>query len=302
MMGKPLLDELKNQIFIDDAMLETLRSLAAQLGINDTELELATVVLTIEKALHEKFDWELKAVAAGYQSVDMALTALSEARAYSKVLSEFTTAPSQWLISRSANKTDQSSHEQISVTATQAQELLNKLQPLIAEFCDGATEASIQSLREGFFCLSYNDFSTELLRIIIEDRSKNNATKESDTIAFCPPVGELILAYEDVCLPWLKSKYDFQMLVKFAKYPIRMDLVDQASELDALNNSQNAEIATLLISTSFYELASIGLEEVTGYELNHSGELPTKGQQFLERLKQIGLQESIKDYQQALID
>ncbi len=81
-----------------------------------------------------------------------------------------------------------------------------------------------------------------------------------------------------------------------------MDLVDQASELDELNNSQNAEIATLLISTSFYELASIGLEEVTGYELNHPGELPTKGQLFLERLKQIGLQESIKDYQQALID
>ena len=297
-----MLDELKNQIFIADAELVTLRSLAVQLGESDMELDLASVVLTIEKALHEKFDWELKAKAAGYQSVDMALTALSEVRAYSKVPSEFTTAPSQWLVSRSANKNDQSSHEPISVTATQAQELLNKLQPLIAEFCDGATEASIQSLREGFFCLSYNDFSTELLRIIIEDRGKNNAIKQSDTNAFCPPVGELILAYEDVCRPWLQSNNDFQMLVKFAKYPIRMDLVDQASELDALNNSQNAEIATLLISTSFYELASIGLEEVTGYELNHPGELPTKGQLFLERLKQIGLQESIKDYQQALID
>ena len=301
-MGKPLLDELKNQIFIAEAQLVTLRTLAVQLGVSDTELSLASVVLTIEKALHEKFDWELKAEAAGYQSVDMALTALSEARAYSKVPSEFTTVPSQWLVSRSANKNDQSSHEPISVTATQAQELLNKLHPLIAEFCDGATEASIQSLREGFFCLSYNDFSTELLRIIIEDRGKNNAIKQLDTNAFCPPVGELILAYEDVCRPWLQSNNDFQMLVKFAKYPIRMDLVDQASELDELNNSQNAEIATLLISTSFYELASIGLEEVTGYELNHPGELPTKGQLFLERLKQIGLQESIKDYQQALID
>ena len=297
-----MLDELKNQIFIADAELVTLRSLAVQLGESDMELDLASVVLTIEKALHEKFDWELKAKAAGYQSVDMALTALSEVRAYSKVPSEFTTAPSQWLVSRSANKNDQSSHEPISVTATQAQELLNKLHPLIAEFCDGATEASIQSLREGFFCLSYNDFSTELLRIIIEDRGKNNASQQLDTNAFCPPVGELILAYEDVCRPWLQSNNDFKMLVKFAKFPIHMDLVDQASELDALNNSQNAEIATLLISTSFYELASIGLEEVTGYELNHPGELPTKGQLFLERLKQIGLQESIKDYQQALID
>ena len=301
-MGKPLLDELKNQLFIAEAQLVTLRSLAVQLGVSDTELDLASVVLSIEKALHEKFDWELKAEAAGYQTVDMALTALSEVRAYSKVASEITTVPSQWLESRSANKNDQSSHEPISVTTTQAQELLNKLYPLIAEFCDGATEASIQSLREGFFCLSYNDFSTKLLRIIIEDRGKNNAIIQLDTNAFCPPVGELILAYEDVCRPWLQSNNDFQMLVKFAKYPIRMDLVDQASELDVLNNSQNAEIATLLISTSFYELASIGLEEVTGYELNHPGELPTKGQLFLERLKQIGLQESIKDYQQELID
>ena len=73
-----MLDELKNQIFVAYAELETLRSLAAQLGLNDTELDLATVVLTIEKALHEKFYWELKAEAAGYQSVDMALTALSE--------------------------------------------------------------------------------------------------------------------------------------------------------------------------------------------------------------------------------
>ena len=297
-----MLDELKNQIFVADAELETLRSLAAQLGLNDTELDLATVVLTIENALHEKFDWELKAEAAGYQSVDMALTALSEARAYTKVPSEFTTAPSQWLVSRSATKNDQSSHEPIPVTVIQAQELLNNLQPLIAEFCDGATEASIESLRDGFFCMSYNDFSTELLRIIIEDRGRNNPSIQSETYSFCPLVGELILAYEDVCRPWLKSKNDFQMLVKFAKYPIRMDLVDQASELDALNNAQNSEIATLLISTSFYELASIELEEVTGYELNHPGGLPTKGQLFLERLQQIGLQESIKDYQQALFD
>ena len=193
--------------FIADEQLITLRSLAAQVGVSDTELDLASVVLTIEKALHEKFDWELKAEAAGYQSVDMALTALSEVRAYSKVPSDFTTVPSQWLVSRSANKNDQSSHEPISVTATQAQELLNKLQPLIAEFCDGATEASIQSLREGFFCLSYNDFSTELLRIIIEDRGRNNASIQSETYSFCPPVGELILAYED-CLLYTSDAAD----------------------------------------------------------------------------------------------
>ena len=48
-----MLDELKNQIFIADEQIITLRSLAAQLGVSDTELDLASVVLTIEKALHE---------------------------------------------------------------------------------------------------------------------------------------------------------------------------------------------------------------------------------------------------------
>ena len=50
-----MLDELKNQIFIADAELVTLRSLAVQLGESDMELDFASVVLTIEKALHEKF-------------------------------------------------------------------------------------------------------------------------------------------------------------------------------------------------------------------------------------------------------
>ena len=81
---------------------------------------------------------------------------------------------------------------------------------------------------------------------------------------------------------------------------MRMDLVDQAAELDLLNGTQNAEVATLLISTSFFDLASIGLEEVTGYELNHPDGLTIKGMSFLFRLKNNGLQDSIKVYQQAL--
>ena len=301
-VGKPLLEELKQKICIIDTELETLRSLAVQLGAEDVFQDLSCIVRIIEKALQEKIALDLKAKAIGYKSVDLALTALRESKAFDNVPSDFTTAPSHWLVSRSANKFDgndaQSALTNSSVPTIQAQQQLRKLLPLIAEFCDGATEASVESLREGFFSLSYNSFSTELLKIIAKDRNKENETIHPYDNECCPPVGELILAYECECLPWLKSTDDFQQLVKFAMYPIRLDLVDQAAELDALNNFQNAEIATLLISISFFELASIDLEEVTGYELNHPDGLPTKGKPFLLRLKNNGLKESINDYQQ----
>ena len=299
-----MFEELKQQICRVDTELDTLRSLAVQLDAEAVQPDLSTVVKIIEKALQDKIALELKAEAAGHKSVDSALEALRECTAFSNVPSDFTIAPSQWLVSRSANNIDGNNRQRTltttSVTTIQAQELLRKLLPLIDEFCDGATEASVESLREGFFTLSYNSFSTELLSIIAEDRDNKNKIVDADDREFCPPVGELILAYEYECRPWLQSKDDFQMLVKFAKFPMRMDLVDQAAELDSLNNNQNAEIATLLISTSFFELASIGLEEVTGYELNHPEGLPTKGKPFLFRLKNNGLQDSIKVYQQIL--
>ena len=299
-----MLEEFKQQICRVDSELETLRSLAIQLGAEGVHPDLSTVVKIIEKSLQDKSALELKAEAAGYKSADLALEALSNCKGFGNVPSDFTIAPSQWLVSRSANNIDgidtPRSFTSTSVTTIQAQELLRKLLPLIDEFCDGATDASVESLREGFFTLSYNSFSNELLKIIAEDRESNNIIDDSDEKDFCPPVGELILAYEYECRPWLQSKDDFQMLVKFAKFPMRMDLVDQAAELDSLNNTQNAEIATLLISTSFFDLASIGLEEVTGYELNHPEGLPTKGKSFLLRLKNNGLQDSIKVYQQTL--
>lgn len=299
-----MLEELKQQICRVDTELETLRSLAVQLGAEGVHPDLSTVVKIIEKALQDKIALQLKAEAAGHESVDLALEALRESKGFGNVPSDFTIAPSQWLVSRSASNIDGNDTQRTpmttSVTTIQAQELLRKLLPLIDEFCDGATEGSVESLREGFFTLSYNSFSTELLKIIAVDREGNNKIIHSDEKEFCPPVGELILAYEYECRPWLQSKDDFQMLVKLTKFTMRMDLVDQAAELDLLNGTQNAEIATLLISTSFFELASIGLEEVTGYELNHPDGLPTKGKSFLSRLKNNGLQDSIKVYQHAL--
>ena len=158
----------------------------------------------------DKIALQLKAEAAGHESVDLALEALRESKGFGNVPSDFTIAPSQWLVSRSANNIDgndtQRTSMTTSVTTIQAQELLRKLLPLIEEFCNGATEASVESLREGFFTLSYISIPTELLKIIAVDREGNNKITHSDDKEFCPPVGELILAYEYECRPWLNQK------------------------------------------------------------------------------------------------
>ena len=98
----------------------------------------------------------------------------------------------------------------------------------------------------------------------------------------------------------MKDDTDYQRLVKEAVYPVRLDLVEEAAALDSLNDNQNADIASLLIPIAFFELCGIGLEEVTGYEMNHSGELPTQRKDFLHRLRKLGLGPSIKDYQAAM--
>ena len=179
--------------------------------------------------------------------------------------------------------------------------------PLIDEFCQDNTEESIESLKNTFYTLSYESFSEELLGLIAAKRGRAegldkiiDSPQDSSFEPLGLPVGELILSYQRLTQCWMKDDTDFQRMVKDAIYPMRLDLVEEAAALDSLNDNQNAEIASLLIPTAFFGLADIGLTEVTGYELNHPNELPTRGKDFLHRLRKIGLGPSIKDYQSAM--
>ena len=80
-----MLEELKQQNCRVDTELETLRSLAVQLGLEGVHPDLSTVVKIIEKALQDKIALQLKAEAPGHDSVDLAL----EPYANPKVLAMF---------------------------------------------------------------------------------------------------------------------------------------------------------------------------------------------------------------------
>ncbi|MDB4336925.1 hypothetical protein OAA10_00270 [bacterium] len=304
-----MLENLSDQILKTDAELEKLKSLALELGASETNLHLSNVVKIIEKAVREKLDADERAKAAGYKSVLIALKAVGQKTTFIHMPTELTVAPSQWIVPRSISEVRSGSktltRTNPAVTATQAQTKLKKLLPLMDEFCSDNNEEGIESLKSAFYSLTYDEFSTELLGLIAESRGRADGQdkKQDKTDGLEPlglPVGELILSYERLTQRWMKDDSDFQRFVKEATYPMRLQLIEEAAAIDLLNDNANAEVASLLIPTAFFELCDIGLEEVTGYELNHPGELPTSGKDMLHRLRKIGLGASITDYQKAI--
>ena len=311
-----MISDLRERFDKLEGQIERLKQVAIDLGANPSGLHLENVVRTIERYAKEKLEAEDKAREAGYKSVLIALKAVGQKSTFANVPSELTVAPSTWVVPRSISeiqvggKTVRRTNPQ--VTAVQAQKKLKSLLPMIQEFCEGASPESVESLKDGFYSLSYEAFSEELMQVIAKDRGRGvgvdsivekTGGQVTSTSSFEPlglPVGELILSYQGFTERWLKDNTDFNRMVKESTYPVRLDLVEEASALDSFNDNQNAEIASLLIPTAFFELCGIGLEEVTGYEMSHSGELPTQGKDFLHRLRKIGLGPSIKDYCSAM--
>lgn len=283
------------------------------LGAKNQGLHFENVVRILESSVKAQLEAETKAREAGYKSLLIALKAVAQKSTFANVPTDLTVAPSQWIVPRSITEVSSGSktltRTNPAVNATQAQGKLKKLLPLLEELCQDNTELAIEALKDAFYTLSYESFSEELLGLIAEKRGRSegmekniDSPQDSSLEPLGLPVGELILSYQRLTQPWLKDDTDFQRMVKDAIYPMRLDLVEEAAALDTLNDNQNAEIASLLIPTAFFGLADIGLTEVTGYELNHPDELPTRGKDFLHRLRRIGVGPSIKDYQSAMSD
>ena len=306
-----MIESLQDQVSKLDGQLERLKKLAIDLGAKNQGLHFENVVRILESSVKAQLEAETKAKEAGYKSLLIALKAVGQKSTFANVPNDLTVAPSQWIVSRSISEVSLGSktltRTNPAVNATQAQGKLKKLLPLIEEFCQDNTEEGVKSLKDAFYTLSYESFSEHLLGLIADQRGRSegmetniDSSQDSSLEMLGLPVGELILSYQRLTQCWLKDDTDFQRMVKDAIFPMRLDLVEEAAALDALNDNQNAEIASLLIPTAFFGLADIGLTEVTGYELNHPDELPTRGKDFLYRLRKVGVGPSIKDYQSAM--
>lgn len=310
-----MLENLQEQLAKTDAELEKLRGLAIELGASETNLHLANVVKILEKAVREKLEVDEKAKAAGYKSTLIALKALGQKSDYLNIPNELTIAPSHWIVPRSitevrvGNKTV--SRTNPAVTAPQAQTKLKKLLPLIDEFCTDNNDVGIESLKDAFYSLSYDDFSAELLKLVAESRGRaegmdstldKTEDKTDGLEALGLPVGELILSYERLTERWMKDATDYQRLIKEATSPVRLELVEQAAATDVVTDNKNAEVASLLIPAAFFELAEIDLATQARYERDHPGELPTRGKELLQRLRKYGVGPSIETYRSAMSD
>ena len=299
-----MLENLQEQLSKTDVELERLKSLAIDLGASETNLHLSNVVKIIEKAVKEKLEADERARSAGYKSVLIALKAVGQKQSFSHVPSELTVAPSHWVVPRSISEIRVGgktvTRTNPAVSAIQAQGKLKKLLPLIDEFCEVAEEEKISELKSSFYSMSFDEFSTELMKLTAMGRGRGaDGADKTEPSQDGPPIGELILSYERLCFRWMKSQSDFDRFVKDAKRPMRMDLVETAAEIDSVNDNSEAETAKLLITTAFWELAEIDLLSVTGYEMSHPNQLPTSGKEMLHRLRKIGLGPSIKEYQEA---
>ncbi len=308
-----MIESLQDQVGKLDGQLERLKKLAIDLGAKSQGLHFENVVRILESSVKAQLDAETKAREAGYKSLLIALKAVGQKSTFANIPTDLTVAPSQWIVPRSITEVSSGSKTHTrtnpAVNATQAQGKLKKLLPLIDELCQDNTREGIESLKDAFYTLSYESFSEELLGLIAEKRGRAegmekyiDSPQDSSLEPLGLPVGELILSYQRLTQGWMKDDTDFQWMVKDAIYPMHLDLVEEAAALDTLNDNQNAEIASLLIPTAFFGLADIGLTEVTGYELNHPDGLPTRGKDFLHRLRKIGVGPSIKDYQSAMND
>ena len=303
-----MLENLQDEVRKADAELETLKDLAIKLGASPTNLHLSNVVRVIEKAVKEKLEAEEKAKAAGYKSVLIALKAAGQKKTYGSVPDELTIAPAQWAVPRTITEImvggKSVRRTNPAVSAVQAQTKLKKLLPLIDEWCAAVDEESIEGLNQAFYSESYEDFSAQLMRVVAEERGRDQSASAPASVEepIGPPIGELILSYEKLCRIWLKDETDFSRLVKEAIRPTNLDWIEKAAMNDQLTDNAKAETASLLVIPAFWEIAEIEFIDVATYERDHPGELPTTGKEFLHRLRKIGLGASIKDYQEALND
>jgi hypothetical protein len=295
-----------------DGAIELMKK-AIELGANPRGLTLHNAQLKLLASADELLQAKQQAEALGYSSLAHALKGRKQTLVFPSVPDELKAAPpTHWIrpagveVIRMGGKDRTVRTPPVSVE--KAMRMLKNLLPQMEDFCSTASEADIADLTDGFYTTSYEEFAQNLFRVNATDAGRSeehSGASEEPEVDQRKPIGELILSYQFSLERWFKTQNDFSRMVKDAKqltdpsYAEDAAMKDTIQEQESSDGSNNAECASVLVIPAFMEMAGIDFKDWIDYETD-APVLPTKGKDFLNRLRKLGLGVMLDEYSDAI--
>jgi len=168
---------------------ETLTQAAIDLGVPSAGLNVDNAVRSVVKAARSYAEAEDQARELGYTSLATALKALGQKRTFIHVPLELTIAPSHWQAERKYVTEDIGFHRGrrserkrviAAIDAVKAQQMLQRLLPVMDEYCEAANEEELEDMKKGFHALSYKHFARALYESVAELRGREFEEEEQE--------------------------------------------------------------------------------------------------------------------------
>jgi hypothetical protein len=166
---------------------ETLTEAAIELGVPQAGLNVDNAVRAVTKAAKGYAEAEAQAKELGYASLALALKALGQKRVFRHVPAELTIAPSHWQTPRQyvseevgfvRGRRKELRRAVAAIDAVRAQQMLQRLLPVMNEYCEAADEEEMQDMKEGFYSQSYSAFASALHEAVAELRGREIEEEE----------------------------------------------------------------------------------------------------------------------------
>jgi len=179
---------------------ETLTQVAIELGVSPAGLNADNAVRAVVKAARGYTEAEDRARELGYTSLATALKALGQKRTFLHVPTELTIAPSHWQTPRQYVTEEagflrgcrvERKRALAAVDAVKAQQMLQRLLPVMDEYCEAADQEELQAMKEGFLTQTYQDFSTALYEAVAELRGREFEDEEETPVQLPPEAAAL---------------------------------------------------------------------------------------------------------------
>lgn len=168
---------------------DTLTEVALELGVPAAGLNIDNAVRAVTKAARSHAEAEALAKELGYSSLGLALKALGQKRTFRHVPTELTIAPSHWQNPRQyvtecvgfvKGRRTERKRAVAAVDAVKAQQMLQRLLPVMNEYCEAADDEEIQDMKEGFYTQSYKAFASALHEAVAELRGREIEEEEQE--------------------------------------------------------------------------------------------------------------------------